>query len=72
MSVVFGPILRKTGGYGYESFAPELGHDDGATYRRIEDAIYAQRAEASQGGVLCRTVEEFRSYLTRWSEVVAA
>jgi len=71
MAVVFGPILRKTGGYGYESFAPGLGLDDGATYRRIEDAIYAQRTEAARGGVLCRTVDEFRSYLSQWSEIAA-
>jgi hypothetical protein len=57
-AILFGPILRRTGGYGYDSYTPERGLKSGPAYRRIEDALYAQRAEAASG-LVCRTVDEF-------------
>jgi hypothetical protein len=71
MATVFGPILRKTGGYGYDSFVPKCGLSDGPVYRRIEDALYAQRAESADGGILCRTVDEFTAHMSGWSECAA-
>ena len=72
MATVFGPILRKTGGYGYDCFVPEFGFTDGPIYRRIEDALYAQRVEtAEDGSILCRTVEEFTAHMNGWSECAA-
>lgn len=55
-AILLGPILRRAGGYGYDSYTPELGLKAGPAYRRIEDAVYAQRAES---GIVCRTVDEF-------------
>jgi len=65
MPVVFGPVLRSEGGYGYQSFAPDGGMNQGVAYRRIEDAIYAQRVERSTDDVACRTMEEFVACLDR-------
>jgi hypothetical protein len=55
-AILLGPILRRAGGYGYDSYTPERGLKTGPDYRRIEDALYAQRAES---GIVCRTVDEF-------------
>jgi hypothetical protein len=71
MATVFGPALRKTGGYGNDCFAPKSGLLDGPTYRRIEDAIYAHRVEARDDTVLCRTLDEFGIHLVTRAEIRA-
>jgi hypothetical protein len=65
MPIVFSPVLRRQGGYGYDSFAPGRGVSSGPAYRRIEDAIYAQRVESGRDGILCRTLDEFLAFLSQ-------
>jgi len=67
MAIVFGPVLRKTGGYGYDSFVPEFGFNDGPVYRRLDDALYAQRIDSTVG-IVCRTLDEFAAHMSSRTE----
>jgi hypothetical protein len=71
MQIVVGPVLRREDGYGYDLFVPESGLTKGPAYRRIEDAIYAQRVESNRNGILCRTLDEFLNCLGRLGTVPA-
>ena len=66
MHVVVGPIVTRDGGFAFDSWTPEKGLSRGYSYRRIEDAYYAWRAEiraSAQGRVpaamVCQTLDEF-------------
>jgi hypothetical protein len=73
MYSVIGPILTRDGGYAFDSWTPEEGLSRGYSYRRIEEAHYARKAEIKSrtrayGGhmVACSTVDEFSSALAEY------
>ena len=45
MDIVIGPVLKRSGGYGFDVWTAAQGLTRGYPYRRIEDAYYAWRAE---------------------------
>ena len=70
MQVVIGPILKRAGGYAFDTWDAHEGINYGFAYHRIEDAIYARKAtikDAAQDGepsaLLCQTIEEFHNRL---------
>lgn len=72
MHVVVGPIVTRNGGFAFDSWTPEQGLNRGFSYRRIEDAHYARKAEIrSRAGslpratVACSTLDEFTSALAK-------
>ncbi len=71
MPIVLGPVVRREGGYGFDSWVANEGLSRGFSYRRLEDAYYALRArigEVVQKGiepVACGTVEEFMAETAR-------
>jgi len=57
---IAGPVLRRAGGYAFDTWTGAAGLQCSFAYRRIEDAIRARRITAGQSGmVLCSTVDEF-------------
>ncbi len=66
MHVVVGPVLKREGGYAFDSWTPQDGLSRGYIYRRIEDAYYARNIEIRWRNkgyashiVACCTVDEF-------------
>ena len=60
MKLVIGPILKRAGGYVFDTFCSGQGLNQGYPYRRIEDASYARNAAIRSGGlVVCHTLDEF-------------
>jgi hypothetical protein len=66
MHVAVGPVLKREGGYAFDSWTPEHGLKRGYIYSRIEDAYYARKFELRQPRketrgriVACSTVDEF-------------
>ena len=72
MHVVVGPIVTRDGGFAFDSWTPNQGLSRGYSYRRIEDANYARKAQIRSGAgslagrmVACRTLDEFSSVLAK-------
>jgi len=66
MYMIIGPILKRAGGYVFDTWSVGDGFSQGYPYRRIEDASYARnaairsrQAENSLCAVVCHTVDEF-------------
>ncbi len=72
MHVVVGPIVTRDGGFAFDSWTSGQGLSRGYSYRRIEDANYARKAQirSSAGSVAgplvaCSTLDEFTSALAK-------
>ena len=70
MHAVVGPVVTREGGYAFGSWTPEKGLSYSYSYRRIEDAHYARKAEIKSRTkvfaghmVAGGTVDEFTSVL---------
>jgi hypothetical protein len=70
--VVVGPVVTRDGGFAFDSWTPDRGLSRGYSYRRIEDAHYARKAQIRSGAgsvtgpmVTCSTLDEFTSVLAR-------
>jgi len=70
MHVIVGPVVTRDGGFAYDLWTPGRGLSRGCSYRRIEDAHYARKAEIRSSGrqpaapmVACSTIDEFASAL---------
>jgi hypothetical protein len=66
MDLVIRPVLKRSGGYGFDVWTEAKRLTSGYPYRCIEDAYYAWRAEirASVQGrapdaIVCQTLDEF-------------
>ena len=64
MKLIIGPILKRAGGYVFDTWRSGEGFNHGYPYRRIEDANYARNAAIRTGGtslsaVVCHTLDEF-------------
>src|SRR5215471_21017210 len=68
VQIVVGPIVTRDGGFAFDSWTPERGLSRGYSYRRVEDAHYARKAEirscaSARPMLACSTVDEFTSTL---------
>ena len=66
MDMIVGPILKRSGGYVFDTWSEHEGMVRGYPYRRIEDAVYARKAALHPGSLdalpeptACYTVDEF-------------
>ena len=66
MDLLIGPLLERSGGYGYDTFTLAEGLRSSFRYRRVEEARYDQRAligEAERDPRfiirMCETISEF-------------
>jgi hypothetical protein len=75
MPIVLGPVVRKEGGYGFDTWVATEGLSRGFCYRRLEDAYYARKVrigENVQNGaesVACHTMDEFLAETARRASV---
>ena len=79
MSIVIGPILRRADGYGFDIWTAGKGMTRGYSYRRIEDAHYARKAEIKAlargravSAIVCQTLDEFIAKSTGYEMLAAA
>ena len=79
MGTGIGPVLRRADGYGFDIWTAGKGLTRGYSYRRIEDAHYAWKAEIkalAQGrassAIACQTVDEFIAKSTGYKMLAAA
>jgi hypothetical protein len=79
MTIVIGPVLTRSDGYGFDTWTAGKGMTRGYPYHRIEDAHYARNAEikASARGrapsaIVCQTLEEFIAKSTGYEMLAAA
>ena len=79
MTIVIGPVLTRSDGYGFDTWTAGKGMTRGYPYHRIEDAHYARNAEikASARGrapsaTVCQTLEEFIAKSTGYEMLAAA
>jgi hypothetical protein len=79
MAMVIGPVLRRAGGYRFDTWTTGKGMTRGFPYRRIEDAHYAWKAEIkalAQGravaAIVCQTLDEFIANSTGYEMLAAA
>jgi hypothetical protein len=60
--MIIGPILKRAGGYVFDTWRSGEGLNPGYPYRRIEDANYARNAAIrSDRPVVCHTLDEFHA-----------
>lgn len=64
MEMIIGPILKRAGGYVFDTWNAREGLNPGFTYRRIEDAAYERnvtirKGQSSLSATVCHTLEEF-------------
>lgn len=66
MHIIFGPILRRPGGYEFDTWTAGRSVEPSFSYRRIEDARYARRVsitsanrEIGLSATGCDTATEF-------------
>jgi len=77
MAIVIGPVLKRSGGYAFDTWDARDGVSPGYAYPRIEDAIYARKAliqGTARGGaapLVCQTMDEFLKNSTN-GELLAA
>ena len=79
MGIVIGPILKRAGGYAFDTWTAGKGVSPGYPYRRIEDAHYARNATiktSTQGralaAIVCQTLDEFIATSTGHAMLAAA
>jgi len=79
MSMVIGPILKRAGGYVFDTWNAREGLNQGYPYRRIEDAAYARnavirnnQAGVSLGAIACHTLDEFLAQTADGAVLTAA
>ncbi len=78
MSIVIGPVLRRSDGYRFDTWTAGEGVSCGYPYRRIEDAHYARNAEIrasaqdSARSIVCQTLDEFIAKSTGYEMLAAA
>jgi hypothetical protein len=79
MEMIVGPILKRAGGYVFDTWNARDGFSHGYPYRRIEDANYARNAAIRTGpagnmlcAIVCRTVDEFMAQITGEGVLTAA
>ena len=79
MSIVIGPVLRRSDGYRFDTWTAGEGVSCGYPYRRIEDAHYARNAEIRASAqdtagcaIVCRTLDEFIVKSTGYEMLAAA
>ena len=66
MRILFGPILRRAGGYEFDTWSAGRSVEPSFSYRRLEDARYARRVaitsanrEIGLSAIGCDTAAEF-------------
>ena len=64
METIIGPILKRAGGYVFDTWNAREGLNPSFTYRRIEDAAYARnvtirKGQSSLSATVCHTLDEF-------------
>jgi hypothetical protein len=59
MDTLIGPVLARAGRFAFDSWSPVQGLRQGFSYRRIDDAYYARKAELDGGAVACNTLDTF-------------
>ena len=67
MKLIIGPILKRAGGYVFDTWHSGEGLNHGYPYRRIEDAAYARNVTIRTGGaslsaVVCHTLDDFLAH----------
>jgi hypothetical protein len=79
MKLIVGPILKRAGGYVFDTWSVCEGLNLGIPYRRIEDASYARNAAlragqpgAEQQAVACYTVDDFKVLISGGGVLTAA
>jgi hypothetical protein len=79
MNTIIGPILKRAGGYVFDTWDIRRGLNESYPYRRIEDANYARnaairdgRAGVTFGAVVCHTLDEFLAQTTEGALLTAA
>lgn len=79
MKLIVGPILKRAGGYVFDTWSTCEGLNLGIPYRRIEDASYARNAAlragpagADQQAVGCYTVDDFTVQISGGAVLTAA
>ena len=77
MKLIIGPILKRAGGYVFDTWRNGEGINHGYPYRRIEDAAYARNAAIRAGGssfgaVVCHTLDEFMTQTAGGAVLTAA
>ena len=79
MVIVIGPVLRRPGGYRFDTWKAGKGVTLGYPYRRIEDAYYARNAEIkasaqrrTPAAIVCQTLDEFIANSTGYEMLAAA
>jgi hypothetical protein len=79
MNLIIGPILKRAGGYVFDTWNNREGLNHGFPYRRIEDANYARnvvirdnQAGATLGAIACHTLDEFLAQTTGGAVLTAA
>jgi hypothetical protein len=64
MEMIIGPILKRAGGYVFDTWNVREGLNPCFSYRRIEDAAYARNVtirtgHSSLSAIVCHTLDEF-------------
>jgi hypothetical protein len=79
MAIVIGPVLRRAGGYRFDTWNAGKGVTLGYPYRRIEDAYYARNAEIkasaqrrTPAAIVYQTLDEFIANSTGYEMLAAA
>ena len=73
MKLIIGPILKRAGGYVFDTWRSGEGVNHGYPYRRIEDASYARNAAIRSGAlVVCHTLDEFLAQTAGGAVLTAA
>jgi len=77
MKLIIGPILKRAGGYVFDTWRNGEGLNQGYPYRRIEDANYARNATIRTGGssfgpIVCHTLEDFLAHTAPGAVLTAA
>jgi hypothetical protein len=75
--MIIGPVLMRSGGYGFDIWTPANGVAMGCSYRRIEDAYYDRRLTANgsrqipnSAAIICETVDTFQVEVERFKRTV--
>lgn len=79
MDIIIGPILKRAGGYVFDTWNALEGLSQGYPYRRIEDANYARNATIRAGeskadlrAIVCYTLDEFMARTVNVEVLTAA
>jgi hypothetical protein len=76
MDMIIGPILKRAGGYVFDTWSECEGLNRGYPYRRIEDANYARnaaiRTDATLSATVCHTLDDFMALTAGCAVLTAA